>query len=328
MSLVTYKNKGIYIPQANVYVDPKGEVDTAIITHAHADHAWRGHKKYVCSPNTKPFLKHRIGKKTNIQTKKYNQPFTINNVEFSLHPAGHILGSAQVLIKHEEETWLITGDFNNSPSNASETFTQKQAKNIITEATFSLPIYKWEDEKRVFDEMWRWIQNNKTKKQTTILFGYSLGKAQRILSALNTYTDEKILLHGAVTPYNEYYEKAGFPLANREKLDLRKTYDFKQKIIIAPPNVYRTKWMQRFKNAKTAFFSGWMTVRGQKRRKGYDKGFVISDHADFDGIIRNIKQSKAKNVYLTHGKTRVLEKYLQQKNISAKNINVLKREKP
>lgn len=324
MKLLKLTKQGIYVPKANLYIDPKGAVDTAIVTHAHSDHAWSGHEKYICSPNTKPFLKHRIGKKTNIETKKFEETFTINDVEFTLHPAGHILGSAQVFIKHKKQTWIVTGDFNNSNSNASEKFKQLEATNIITEATFGLPIYKWEDESVIFDEMWSWIKENKVKNQTTILFGYSLGKAQRILAGLQKYTDESILLHGAVTPYNEYYEKAGFKLANREKLDLRKNYDFNKKIIIAPPNAYRTKWMRRFKNVKTGFFSGWMTIRGNKRRKGYDKGFVISDHADYEGIIRNIKESKAKNVYLTHGKTSVLERYLEEKGLNAKNLDILR----
>ena len=310
MGLLQHTEDGIYCSEGDFYIDPTGDVKTAIVTHAHADHGKEGHENYYTTNPTKHFLQHRIGDEK-IHGKPFGKPFNINDVTISFYPAGHILGSAQVKIE-KEETWIVTGDYNVSDTKATEDFQWLEADNLISEATFPLPIYTWEDEENIFDDMEDWIKDNKERGQSSILFGYSLGKAQRILAGLAERFDETIYLHGAVTPYNEYYENHGIDLGSWQKIDYDNT-DLTEKIVVAPPNAYRSKWMKNFSNVKTAFCSGWMTVRGNKRRKGYDKGFALSDHSDWDDILRYVEKSGCKNVYFHHGDTDSIIRYVNEK---------------
>lgn len=315
--LLEFTDKGIYCPQANVYIDPWRPVAKAIITHAHSDHARWGMKHYLCQEKSKAILHHRLGNDIVVETKKYNEPFTINGVNFSLHPAGHVIGSSQIRVAYKGEVWVVSGDYKTEFDGISDAFEPVKCNTFITECTFGLPIYNWQHQKDVFNEMITWIKHNEAEGVNSVIFAYALGKAQRIIQNIFPHVEE-IYTHGAIENTNKVLLESGTNIAPTilisKESDLKK---IKGKVIIAPPAAQDTPWLRKLEPYKTALASGWMALRGARRRRNVDKGFVLSDHADWKGLNSAIKNTACETVIATHGYTEIFSKWLHENGYNA-----------
>ena len=308
--LLVFNEKGIYCKQADVYIDAWRAVDKCIVTHGHSDHSRWGHKQYITHSRNSPIIKHRLGD-INVTCKEWNETFTINGVTFSLHPAGHITGSSQVRVEHKGEVWVFTGDYKIENDGLAETFEPVKCHTFITECTFGLPAFKWEPQEDVFTDINEWWAKNKSEGRTSILFGYSLGKAQRLIKHLDTSIG-KIYTHGAVEKMTQVirtnYEMPPTELITRDT----KKEDISGNIVIAPPSAHGGTWIRKMVPYVTATASGWMAFRGARRRRAMDKGFVLSDHADWDGLLGAIKETGCERVISTHGYTDIFSRYLRE----------------
>lgn len=308
--LLVFNDKGIYCEKANVYIDAWRPVDKCIITHGHADHSRWGHKQYITQTNNVPIIKHRLGE-ISVTGKAWNETFIINGVKFSLHPAGHIMASAQVRVEYKGEVWVFTGDFKTEDDGLAEVYEPIKCNTFITECTFGLPAFKWEPQAEVFKDINEWWATNKSEGRTSILFGYSLGKAQRLLKHLDTSIG-KIYTHGAVenmtAVVRPYYELPETTLITRDT----SKEEIKGNIIVAPPSAHGSTWIRRFVPYVTASASGWMTFRGVRRRRAIDRGFVLSDHADWEGLLSAIDATGCEKIITTHGYTDIFSRYLKE----------------
>ena len=315
--LLLFHENGIYCPKADVYIDPWRPVDKAIITHAHADHSRWGMKHYLAHTDSVPVMRHRLGADINIDAVGYREPVYINGVEFTLFPAGHIYGSAQVRVSYKGEVWVVSGDYKTTPDKTCETFEPVQCQHFITESTFGLPVYKWQSEEDIFADINGWWAKNKAEGKTSILLGYSLGKAQRLIQNADLSIGP-IFTHGAVENTNEVIRNAGFPLQKTERItrdtDKKK---FPGSLVIAPPSAVGTSWVNKMKPYEVGIASGWMTLRGTRRRKNVDRGFALSDHADWPGLLEAIAATGAENIYVTHGYTNLFSQYLNEVGYNA-----------
>jgi putative mRNA 3-end processing factor len=311
--LLVLNENGLYCQKGDFYIDPWKPVKTAFITHGHSDHARNGHGHYYCVSTSIPILKHRLGSEINILGMNYAEKVILNDITISFHPAGHVLGSAQVRIDDGSDIWVVSGDFKRQFDPTCEPFEVVKCNTFITEATFALPIYRWPSTKDVIQEIYSWYQTNKSEGRASVLFCYALGKAQRLLAELQNFMDDPVFIHGALESLIQIYRESGIKiLPTINATDQEKSFDFSDKLIIAPPSAHRSTWMRRFGNASTGFVSGWMTVRAQKTQGGYDKGFVLSDHADWYDLIKTINETGAKTIYVTHGKSDNLVRYIQE----------------
>lgn len=318
--LLTLTKCGIFCEDGDFYIDPWRPVDKAVITHAHGDHARRGSKKYLASHESKLLLELRLGSDINLQTVSYGEKITFNNVTVSLHPAGHILGSSQVRVERNGEVWVVSGDYKIDEDCTCQKFELVKCHTFITESTFGLPVYKWLPQQQIFDDINQWWKKNKEEGIASIIFGYSLGKAQRILSGLDPSIG-LIYTHGAVENLTEAYRNTGKTLPSTKYIgDIKDKNEFKGAMIIAPPSADNTPWLKRFGNGSRAFASGWMQVRGAKRWRAIDRGFVLSDHVDWNGIISTVKETGAENIWATHGYTLPLVKWLCDNGWNAKTL--------
>ncbi len=306
--LLQFTNKGIYCKEAKVYLDPWKPVDKAIITHGHADHSRWGHKEYITHHRNVPIITHRLGE-INVTGKEWGETFVINNVKFSLHPAGHIIGSSQIRVEHKGEVWVFTGDYKTENDGISTPYEPVKCHTFITECTFGLPAFKWTPQAEVFEEINNWWAENRAEGKTSILFGYSLGKAQRLLKYLNTDIG-KIYTHGAIENMTEVLRPlVDFPPTTLITKETKKE-ELLGNIVLAPPSAHGSTWIRKMVPYVTASASGWMTFRGARRRRAIDKGFVLSDHCDWPGLLSSIKETGAEKVISTHGYTDIFSRYL------------------
>lgn len=318
-NLIQFSSKGIYCPSGDFYIDPWYPVKVAIITHAHSDHLCVGSKLYFTHHLTKPFLEARIGIQ-NIRTASWGESFFINGVKVSLYPAGHIIGSSQIKIEKNGEVWVVSGDYKIENDGISGKFEPVKCHYFITESTFGLPIFKWVNQDKIYSDIISWVNENKAKNKTSILLGYSLGKAQRILNALAPL-NERVFVHGAV--YN--MQQAIMPSESKFALIEKITNETSKKlldkaIVVAPPSVAGSLWLKKFKSFSLSLCSGWMQVRGNVKRKNMDEGFVLSDHADWQGLLMASKATQAQKVYVTHGYTSAFSRFLNESGIEAEEV--------
>lgn len=311
--LIQPTERGLYCPAGDFHIDPWRPVERAVITHAHGDHARWGHRVYYASHGSRPLLERRLSRDALILTCDFGKPFRLGDAWVSFHPAGHILGSAQVRVEHRGRVWVASGDYKRDDDPTCEPFEVVPCDTFITEATFALPIYRWEPVARVVGEIHQWWQECASRGQTAVLFSYALGKAQRILSELRAYTRETAYLHGAMVPLVAAYRDAGVPMLPTEPVSaMPRTHDFSGALVLAPPSAAGGSWMRRFRPESTGFASGWMRIRGNRRRRGYDRGFVVSDHADWPALLQTVRDTGATRVLATHGRTDVLVRYLNE----------------
>lgn len=318
--LLEFTNKGIYCRRADVFIDPWKPVRKALITHGHADHSRYGHKHYLCTESAMPVIRYRLGGDIDVQTVSFGEQVLINGVRFSFHPAGHIVGSAQIRIEYKGEVWVVSGDYKTENDGISEPFEAIHCHTFITESTFGLPIYSWIPQKDLFSEINAWWRTNKELGKTTVLAGYALGKAQRIIQHLDESIGD-IYTHGAVENVNEIIRHQGVAL----KPTIRVTPDmpkekFQGSIVIATPSAVGSSWMKKFMPYSIGVASGWMRLRGARRRRSVDRGFPLSDHADWKGLNQAIEATGAERVYVTHGYTTTFSKWLSEKGIEAARV--------
>lgn len=308
--LLVFNSKGIYCAAADVYIDAWKPVDKVIISHGHADHSRWGHKQYITHHDNVAIVKHRLGE-VNIEGKAYGESFTINQVKFSLHPAGHIIGSSQVRVEYKGEVWVFSGDYKDEADGVCTPFEPVPCHTFITECTFGLPAFKWKPQAEVFEEINEWWTQNQADGRTSVLFGYSLGKAQRLLKHINPEIG-KIYTHGAIENMTEVLRSlADFPPTHLVTRETTKA-ELNGNLVIAPPSAHGGTWIRKMTPYVTASASGWMTFRGARRRRAIDKGFVLSDHCDWNGLLNSIKATGCEKVICTHGYTDIFAKYLRE----------------
>lgn len=317
-------DKGLFCRAGCFHVDPWKPVDLAVITHAHGDHARWGSKKYLCALPAVPLLKQRLGPGVNLQGIPYGEVIKLDNALVSFHPAGHILGSAQIRVEVDGKVWVVSGDYKRAHDPTCDPFEVVECDVFITEATFALPIYRWDSGKATAQEVLKWWDQNRKENRPSLLFCYALGKAQRLLAELHELDSSRMTFgHGAMMPLTKLYREQGIKMLPLEPVsEQAKSTSFAGDLILAPPSAYRSPWMKRFKGADTGFASGWMRVRGARRRRGYDRGFVLSDHADWPELLRTVRETKAKLVLPTHGSIDVLSRYLNEIGINALPLGV------
>jgi putative mRNA 3-end processing factor len=319
MPLIEFTHQGLYCSQGNFYIDPWKPVDFAVITHGHSDHARWGSKKYLCHYHTKPILQLRLGN-NDYHTVSWNEPVYVNGVSITLFPAGHIIGSAQVRVEYKGEVWVFTGDYKTEDDGLSTAYQPVKCHTFITECTFGLPIYKWQPQQQIFDDMKAWIAGNHALGKASIFIAYSLGKAQRILKPL-AETGLPIYAHGAVYNVHTTLQAAGWDLPNVKKITTETSKeDLKGCIVIAPSSAEGSPWLKRFTPYATGICSGWMQVRGNVRRKNADAAFTLSDHCDWDALLTAVKATGAQKVFATHGFQSTFSRYLNEIGIEADEV--------
>ncbi len=320
MQLIEFRPEGIFCPAGGFYVDPWRPVDLALITHGHGDHARRGMKKYLCHHTTVPILQSRIGTDIQVQGIAYNETLTINGVNISFHPAGHIIGSAQIRMECKGKVAVVSGDYKLQEDGLSTPFELVKCHEFVTESTFGLPIYQWNTVGQQNRELAEWVALNKTNKRTSVFIGYSLGKAQRIMKALDGIAP--IHVHYSIDKLNRAYLGAGITLPDYHLVDFSE--DVKHlngDIVIVPPALLDSNILKKIPNMAFAICSGWMTVRGTRRWRSADAGFAISDHADWNELLEVVKKTQAENVYVTHGQTSIFSRYLNEIGINAQQVS-------
>jgi putative mRNA 3-end processing factor len=314
--LLEFTENGIYCARAGVYLDPWKPVNKAIISHGHSDHGRHGHRKYLTHPRNIPILRHRLGE-IDVSGYPWGEPFTINGVTFSLHPAGHIIGSSQVRVEYKGEVWVFSGDYKKEDDGIATPFEPIQCHTFITECTFGLPPFKWLPQKQVFADINTWWEGNAAEGKTSVLFGYSLGKAQRLLRYLDPNIG-RIYTHAAVHNITEILRPfSNFPPATLITTDTPRE-QLTGQMVIAPPSAHGSPWLRKMVPFVTAAASGWMTFRGTRRRRAIDKGFVLSDHCDWQGLLACIRETGAEKVICTHGYSDIFARYLRELGYDAR----------
>jgi putative mRNA 3-end processing factor len=311
MSLITVLPQGLYCQQGGFFIDPWQPVDLALITHAHSDHARSGSNHYIASRISQGVLQKRLGEGISLQGVNYGEKLKLGNTWVSFHPAGHVLGSAQIRVECGDQVWVVSGDYKRDDDPTCTPFEVVPCDSFITEATFGLPIYRWQSGADTCRHIYDWWQSD--PERPSLLFCYAFGKAQRILAELGQWSDRPVYLHGAIQVLTEVYREAGVQMIpTMPASEMPRNYKFNGELILAPPSAHRSTWMKRFAQPQTAFASGWMAVRGARRRRGYERGFVLSDHADWQSLVHTVLQTGAKTVYVTHGQTDSLSRYLRE----------------
>lgn len=313
--LLTFTDRGIFCPEGGFYIDPWRPVDRALITHGHSDHARWGHGFYLATHQALPVIRHRLGSIT-AEGIAYAETRQINGVTVSFHPAGHVPGSAQIRVEHKGEVWVVSGDYKVEPDGLSEPFAPVRCHTFITECTFGLPLFRWAPQSVIARQIADWWRGNAAEGKTSILAAYGLGKAQRLMSMLPDMGP--ILTHGAVEETTRILRDQGYAIPPTTRVTQgvdAKTHP--GALVIAPPSALGTPWIGRFGATSEAFASGWMALRGIRRRRGLGTGFVISDHADWQGLNAAIGDTGATRVFATHGYTTPFRRWLEDQGYDA-----------
>lgn len=313
--------KGIYCEPGDFYIDPRRPVRRAIVTHAHADHAFRGSEKYLCARPGLALLRIRLGNYATIETIGYGERLYLNGVQVSLHPAGHILGSAQVRIEYRGRVFVFSGDYKIQEDPTCSAIEVLRCHTFITESTFGLPLYRWPESEKIMHEIFVWWQDNQKAGKASILFAYSVGKAQRLLMSLDT-SPGPVFVHRQIEDVNRRYRECGIGLPRTLSLETAdKKTAWSRALIIAPPSANRNGWHRRFGDSSTGFASGWMCSQRNRKHRGIDHGFVFSDHADWPGLMSTIEATGAEEVWVTHGEVSSIVRALNEKGLDARPLD-------
>jgi putative mRNA 3-end processing factor len=310
--LLEITDRGLYCAAGDFYIDPWRPVARTVITHAHTDHARAGSQSYLCAERGIELLRARLDGDAVVEGVRFGETVTHNGVRVSLHPAGHILGSAQVRVEHGGEVWVVSGDYKTLADRTCDAFEPIRCHVFITESTFGLPIYRWRTNEELTAEVNAWWRRNQEAGRTSVIFAYALGKAQRVLAGL----DESIgplLMHGAVDRFIPLYRAVGIELPDCCRATSENARETRGRaMVIAPPSASDTPWLRKFGDVATAAVSGWMQIRGTRRWQSVDQGFPISDHADWNGLLGAIDATGAEEVIVTHGYRSVLTRWLSE----------------
>lgn len=319
MSALTFTPSGIYCPAGDFYIDPWRPVARALITHGHADHARGGMGAYLATDLAAPVMRHRLGD-IPLETIRYGEARKIGGATVSFHPAGHVPGSAQIRVEVGGEIWVASGDYKVVDDGLSTPFEPVPCHHFITESTFGLPVFRWQDQADVADQINDWWRGCKAAGKTPFLGCYSLGKAQRLLTLLDQSIGP-VVTHTAIENTNRVMRAQGIALP--ETVHANPEFDAKAHsgaLVLAPPSAIDSAWARKFGARETGFASGWMALRGIRRRRSGDRGFVISDHADWSGLLDAIKATDAENIYVTHGYTDIFARYLNASGWNAQTV--------
>jgi putative mRNA 3-end processing factor len=321
MELLSLTTEGLYCAPGGFYIDPWRPVDTAVITHGHGDHAHPSMGCYVAVDESVHILGKRLPG-VNLRTYPYGESFRLGDVELSFHPAGHILGSSQVRLAYRGEVWVFSGDFKRDADPTCRPFEVVPCDVFISEATFALPVYRWPDFRGEVRKIYEWWQRNRSEGYNSVVACYALGKAQRLIAGLRELTDEPLWVHGTIDELNHTYARAGlsWPLVHKVPLDEKERLT--GALVLCPPAALGSSWSKRLTPKRVGFASGWMRLRGNRRRKGYERGFVISDHADWPALLRTVTETGARRVLFTHGNTDAIVRYLREKGIEARDLKL------
>ena len=321
--LIVQRREGLYCPPGDFYIDPWRPVPRAVITHAHADHSRRGHESYLAAAPAEGVLRHRLGADIALQPMPYGETIDHFGVRVSFHPAGHVLGSAQVRLEHRGRVWVASGDYfvsgagDDELNTTCDPFEPVRCHVFITESTFGLPIYRWRPQRELFDSVDAWWRGNADAGRCSLLLGYAFGKSQRLLAGVDRSIGP-IFVHGSVEPLNRAYRAAGVDLPETPlATDVQDKSLFRRALVVAPPSASGSTWVRRFGEYSDAFASGWMQLRGARRRRSVDRGFVLSDHADWPGLVRAISATGAERVIVTHGYEAVMVRWLEEQGLEA-----------
>lgn len=318
MDLIVPHPAGLYCPAGDFFIDPWRPVERAVITHGHSDHARWGSARYLCHSHSAPILRHRLGD-VSIQAVAYGETVEIGGVRVSLHPAGHVLGSAQIRVERRGEVWVASGDYKTEDDGISAPFEPQRCHAFITESTFGLPVYRWRAQAAILADINAWWRENTVLGRASVIGAYGLGKAQRVLKYLDADIGP-IACHGALTAMNEIYGSCGVALPRTHRVADLPRADLARAIVIAPPSAIDSPWSRRFGDFSDAFASGWMQIRGNRRRRGVDRGFALSDHADWPGLLQAVEATGAPRVFVTHGGADALTRYLRESGVDARTL--------
>lgn len=316
--LIEPTTSGLYCEAGGFHIDPWQPVQHAVITHAHGDHLTPGSRAYLCSDASRPLAAHRLGSGAAVSSSAYGEPIEIDGVRVSFHPAGHILGSSQVRVEHKGEVWVVSGDYKRAGDPTCAPFEPLRCHTFVTEATFALPVFRWDHVDLTVREICDWWLETREAGMAAVLFAYALGKAQRVLAELAYCEAGPVYIHGALSDLVEIYRAAGVRLVETIRAtEEAKGKSFAGQLVVAPLSARGSTWMRRFGDHSAAFASGWMRIRGARRRRGYDRGFALSDHADWDSLIDTIAATGAERVFVTHGYTDPLTRFLSERGLDA-----------
>jgi putative mRNA 3-end processing factor len=316
-NLLQLNPNGLYCAAGDFYIDPWNPVERAVITHAHADHLCTGSKSYLSARPSEALLRARLDVEAAIESLAYGEARNITSVRVSFHPAGHILGSAQVRMEYQGQIWVVSGDYKLAPDPTCTGLEPVQCHTFITESTFGLPIFRWPEPGETLDEINAWWRGNQQAGKTSVLFAYPLGKAQRVLAGIDSSIGP-IYTHGAVERFNGIYHDGGVALpATQYARSAPPKTDWTRALILAPAMAKTAPWLRRFGDFSTGMASGWMRIRGTRRRRSIDRGFVLSDHADWPALLSAIRGSGAERVWVTHGYRAPLARWLLENGVDA-----------
>ena len=319
--LVVATPSGLFCTAGDFYIDPWRPVARAVITHGHGDHARMGMGEYFTSQAGLPVLRWRLGEQI-YHVHDFGETFTVGDARVSFHSAGHVLGSAQVRIEVGGEVWVASGDYKRQPDPTCAPFEVVRCDTFITEATFGLPLYRWQDTTEIARDIVAWRDACAERGEAAILYCYALGKAQRILAELGTVTDRPAFTHGAIENGVQVYKSADIPmLATIPVGEQARGAEFAGELILAPPSAAGSSWLRRFRKAQHGFASGWMRIRGNRRRRNVDRGFVVSDHADWPALLQTVRETGAKRIIATHGNTDALVRVLNDEGIATETFS-------
>jgi putative mRNA 3-end processing factor len=338
--LVVARPEGLWCEAGGFHIDPWRPVERALITHAHADHARPGHRHYLCAAQGEGVMRRRLGE-ISLQTLGWGARQRIGDVAVSFHPAGHALGAAQIRIEHRGEIWTLSGDYRVEADRSCAAFEPVRSHVFVTESTFGLPVYRWAPQARVIEQILHWWADNAREGRASLLGCYAFGKAQRLLAGIADAVGHgepgangrvrlaaapgPIVCHGAIESINDAYCEAGVALPETASVlasaaSARPGAGAAGALVLAPPSALAGPWARRFGDAADAFVSGWMQLRGVRRRRGVDRGFVLSDHADWPGLQQAIAASQASRVIVTHGYEAVMVRWLREQGLQAQSF--------
>ncbi len=313
--LVVARPEGLYCPPGDFFIDPWQPVAHALVTHAHGDHLRMGHGRYLTAEAGRHVVTARVGP-VDLQTLSYGEALTHNGVTISFHPAGHVLGSAQIRLEHGGQVWVVSGDYKTGPDATCAPFEPVRCDVFVTESTFGLPVFRWAPQQDVFGGINDWWRQNAAAGRASIVYAYSFGKAQRVLSGLDPEAGP-IVVHGAVATMDAAYRQSGVALPPTRSVLETSAEDLRRCLVVAPPSAQGSAWTKRFGDHSDAFASGWMLLRGARRRRNVDRGFILSDHADWPGLLEAIAATGAPRIIVTHGYVDPLVRYLRESGLES-----------
>ena len=322
--------KGLYCPPGDFYIDPVASVDRAVITHGHADHARAGHGQVLATPETLAIMAVRYGEgfTQQRQAASYGEILEVGGVTVWLVPAGHVLGSAQVVVEHRGTRIVTTGDYKRRRDPTCASFEPVPCDIFISEATFGLPVFVHPDTASEATKLITSAQQNPDR--THLVGAYALGKAQRLICHLREEGyDKPIFIHGAMTKLCDLYEELGVALGPLEPATLEKGESrgvkerFAGEIVICPPSAIQSTWARRFPDPLPAFASGWMRVRQRAKQRGVELPIIMSDHADWNELTDTVREVDPTELWVTHGREDALVRWAELEGRSAKALHLV-----